>query len=135
MILVRFEMLTRAQLEKLDHSELVNYSLSLSDIKDQLIEVEKNVTKKFEEEIRELKKETENRISKLDGELAIAKNANIVLREELDKQNGDLRDRLTILEKEAYRTAEYVNFETVVFKQNPIDDPRQGRCRCNSKSN
>ena len=114
---------TRSQLQNLDHSELVEYTLSLSEIKEQLIEVENNVTTKFVDKINELQKTFENQIAKLEGELAIAKNANILLRDEVNKQTDDLCERLTNLERDAYRTAEYVNYETVEISKIPLTIP------------
>ena len=116
-------MLTRSQLENLDHSELVEYTLSLSDIKDQLYETEKRITEIFESKIEEIKKATDVRIEKLEGELAVAKNANIILRDEIDKHNGDLHKRVSSLEKETYKTAEYQNFETVEISKIPLNIP------------
>lgn len=124
------KMLSRQQLEKLNKTELVSYALNLSDIHDKLNEIEKGVSARFElletefnEKIEKLKLSNKTETDKLEGELAIAKNANTVLRSEFDKKQNDTEHNITVLEREAYRTAEYVNYETLEISKIPSTIP------------
>ena len=116
-------MLTRSQLEKLDRSELLDYTLSLSDIKDQLNESEQRITAQFETKIREIQKANDETIEKLVSELAVAKNANNLLRNEFDKNNLAVHKRISSVEKQTYRNAEYANYETLELSKIPLSIP------------
>ena len=46
-----------------------------------------------------------------------------VLREEVNKQNGELCERLSDVERETFRTAEYANYETLEISKIPLTIP------------
>lgn len=123
-------MLTRKQLEKLNKEELVNYALNITDIKEKLDDVERSVTQRFElqeiefnEKLEKQQQSFNKNIEKLEGELALARKANGTLRADWEKKDDELTGRLTALEREAYRTAEYVNYETVELSKIPLSIP------------
>ena len=77
----------------------------------------------FSEQVGNIKQSAQKDIDRLEGELAVAKNANNLLRDEFDKASSVTSSRLTTLEREAYRTAEYINYESVEISKIPLTIP------------
>jgi hypothetical protein len=123
-------MLSHQQLEKLTKADLVNYALNLSDIKEKLTEFEKGVSDRFDsleseidEKINSYINSSQMEIKRLESVILVSTNANTLLCEDLAKKNSEIVGRLTTLEREAFRTAEYVNYETLELSKIPLTIP------------
>ena len=126
--------LTRDQLAKLSHEELLDYTIRIGDLRSDLgtkIDmIEKCFTDKFEElrvnyeqAIREIKMESTNHIAKLEGELAIVKNANELLKADTETKSEAMQTKLIELERETQRTSQYTQYETLEFSKIPLTIP------------
>ena len=112
-------MLSKQQLDKLNKAELVAYALNLSDIHDKLVTLEKSFTdsvaameKEFREQLELYKIRTNAIIDDLSSQLEVSKNTSTVLRDDLQK-------RLSKVERQSFRSAEYLNYETLEISKIP----------------
>ncbi len=131
-------LLTTAQIKELKKPELLQYALSVTDIHSKLDEIIGSKLKEFttnlaerfkanerefEEKLTELKQNTKTRFEKLESEVLIVRNANRLLAEEVEKERGITKNRHIELEREAFRTAEYTQYETLEFSKIPTTIP------------
>ena len=122
-------MLSKEQLDKLTKPELVKYVLSLQDVKETLKQLDNTLTGRLESienkilEFDEFKNMATKNIEQLEGELAVAKNANVLLRDELDKRTEVIDKKISDIERATYRSAEYANYETLEVSSIPASIP------------
>ena len=122
-------MLSKEQLDKLTKPELVKYVLSLQDVKETLRQLDNTVTGRLESiegkiiALDEFKNTAMKKMEQLEGELVVAKNANDLLRGELDKRTEVLHKKLSDIERTTYRSAEYANYETLEVSNIPASIP------------
>ena len=115
-------MLSKQQLEKMNKPELVQYVLNLQDVKQTIEEMDKSVSARLGSiegnlgELADFKKSVNEKFTILESELAISKNANDILKGELDR-------RACELERVAHRSAEYANYETLEMSSIPTSIP------------
>ena len=118
---------TRSQIEKMEHEELVEYAILASDIQSKLEEVVDRKLKKlgaalaarfdwneleFDEKLNEFKSAANSRFEKLEGDLAVTKRANVLLRQEV-QNNNDIEKKVRIEnERNMYRVDEYTQKES-----------------------
>ena len=128
------KMLSKKQLEKLSKAELIDYAINIGDIKVTIEEIEKKVSERFdhleveidekiEAKLSEFKREAKSRFEKVESELAICKNANQLLKTAVDTKNKESSKGIVNLERLAYSTAEYVNYETIEISKIPLTIP------------
>ena len=122
--------LTRDQLSKLSQEELLNYSVKVGDIEAKLDEMEARFLEKFyilktefENKFIDLKQHSTERFEKLEGELAIVKNANHLLKEECEKHNAATYSRFVDIERATHSTAQYSQYETLELSIIPRSIP------------
>ena len=123
-------MLTRKQLEKLNKEELVTYALNITNITEKFDDLEKSLAERFEFQEKEFNDKLESQektfadtINKLESELTLARKCTSTLRGDWEKKDAVITKQLSALEREAYRTAEYVNFETIELSKIPASIP------------
>ena len=102
----------------------------MSKIGERLSEIEEKVTeriklceKEFNEKISEFKKELAAQFEKVESELAISKNANAILKAEVDTQRKGFNNSIIQIERESQRTAQYIQYETLEVSNIPITIP------------
>ena len=129
---------TRSQIEKMEHEELVEYAILASDIQSKLEEVVDKKLKKlgadiaarfesneleFDEKLNEFKSAANSRFEKLEGDLAVTKRANVLLRQEVE-YNNDIEKKVRIEnERSMYRADEYTQKESLEFSKIPLSIP------------
>ena len=113
-------MLSKQQLDKLSKAELVSYALNLSDLHEKFSALEKSfsdsvasIEKDFKDQLEAYKVRTDAIIENLSSQLEVSKNTSTILRDELQK-------RLSNVERQAYRSAEYLNYETLEISKIPL---------------
>lgn len=116
-------MLSYEELDKLNKNDIINYALRMSDFHGKFESLEKTLTdrfsaleKDFAEQLSNLQSVYGDKIEVLESEISVAKNTSAKLREELDS-------RFVELERVAYRTAEYVNYESIEVSKIPLTIP------------
>ena len=116
-------MLSKRQLDKLNKTELVAYALNLSDLHEKFSTLEKSLTdsiiaieKDFKEQFELYKVRTNAIIDDLTSQLEVSKNTSTVLRDDLQK-------RLKKVERQSFRSAEYLNYETIEISKIPLTVP------------
>ena len=116
-------MLSKQQLDKLNKTELVAYALNLSDLHEKFNALEKSFTasivaieKDFKEQLELYKVRTNAIIDDLSSQLEVSKNTSAVLRDDLQK-------RLQKVERQSFRSAEYLNYETIEISKIPLTVP------------
>ena len=112
-------MLSKQQLEKLSKAEIVSYALNLSDLhvkfdalENSFIERVAAIEKEFSDQLNDYKRHNEAVVEELKSQLEISKNTSAVLRDNLSKK-----------ERQGYRSAEYLNYETLEISKIPLTIP------------
>ena len=107
--------LNRKQLVELitEAGEVTTDTIILTEINDKL--------ERIMNEFSEFKMAAQARFEKLEGEVSFVKNANALLKKEVEKCNSE--ERFVNLEREAHRTAEYVNYDSIEFSKIPLAIP------------
>ena len=131
-------LLSHTQIKELKKPELLQYALSVTDIQTKLEEIVgtkleefvKNLSERFEANEREFnekldifKQNTKTRFEKLEGEILVVKNANRLLAAEVEKDRVSTQKQQVEIEREAFRTAEYTQYETLEFSKIPLTIP------------
>ena len=122
-------MLSKEQLDKLTKPELVKYILSLRDVNDTLKKMEKTFTDRLDDiegklgDLSVFKQTVVKKMEQLEGELAVAKNASDLLKDELEKRTEVFDEKIRVLERVTYRSAEYANYETLEVSNIPAAIP------------
>ena len=112
---------SRQELEKLNKKQLADALLEVGESTAILEEINDKL-ESIKLEFSDFKNAANARFEKLEGEVAIVKNANALLKKEVDKLNVD-DSRIVELEKEAFRTAEYVNYDSLEISKIPLGIP------------
>ena len=113
----------------MNKQELVQYALNLQDVKQTLEEMDKKFSTRLEclegniGELTEFKISVNEKVTKLESELAVARNANDLLKGELDRRTEEIDGKISSLERVSYRSAEYANYETIEISSIPTDIP------------
>ena len=122
-------MLSKQQLEKMNKPELVQYVLNLQDVKETLGAMDKTFSARLDciegtlVEFSNFKKVVSEQFSRLESELAVSKKTNELLKGELDRRTDELSGKVSSLERVAYRSAEYANYETLEMSSIPTSIP------------
>ena len=118
----------------MDKIDLVEYCLQVGDIgaklDAKLEELESRFVKKFEilkdefhTKLAEVKTHEKERFEKVEGELAIAKKSNQLLREEFDNRSAATMHKLVDIERTAERSSQYSQYETLEISGVPASIP------------
>ena len=110
-------MLSKQQLDKLTKAEIVQYALDLSDLHVKLDALEKTfaerivaVEKQFTDQLKAYEEQTNAIIDDLKSQLEVSKNTSSVLRDNLKIKTDEINEKMTTLERQVYRSAQYLNY-------------------------
>ena len=123
-------MLSKQQLDKLTKAEIVQYALDLSDLHVKLDALEKTFAerivageKQFTDQLKAYEEQTNAVIDDLKSQLEVSKNTSSVLRDNLKIKTDEINEKMTTLERQVYRSAEYLNYETLEISKIPLTIP------------
>ena len=123
-------MLSDLELDKLSKADMVKYIKNLSSFHEKFDELKTNLRSQIESMERDISSKLENlerqlttKISYLESQLSVAQNTSNLLREDLNKLKETLDRRISVVERQAFRSAEYDNYETLEVSKIPISIP------------
>ena len=122
-------MLSKEQLDKLTQPDLVKYILNLQDVKGTLEHMDETFTARLQSiegslsEFAVFKNSVSEKIERLESQLVVSNNASNLLKTELDQRTEDLLSKIHHLERATYRSAEYLNYETLEIGSIPQNIP------------
>ena len=123
-------MLSDLELDKLSKADMVKYVKNLTSFHEKFDDLKDNLRSQIETMERDLSNKLENlekqlmtRIMHLESQLSIAQNTSDLLREDLTKVKETVNQRISVVERQAYRSAEYDNYETLELSKIPLVIP------------
>ena len=123
-------MLSDLELDKLSKADMVKYVKNLTSFHEKFDDLKDNLRSQIETMERDLSNKLDNlekqlmaRIVNLESQLSIAQNTSNLLREDLTKVKETVNQRISVVERQAYRSAEHDNYETLELSKIPLVIP------------